>query len=224
VISPVVIAGCGRSGTSLLLSVLSCHPELYAIAHETLALTESPLRLSGFPTDRRWVEKTPWNVHNLPAILEGLPTARVLNIVRDGRDVITSRHPLDQGGATSPSRTAATVQQSYISIERWIRDVSAGKAMESHERVHTLRYCDLVRDTAYTLERLCDFLDLWLVPELLRYPETASVQMHLAWDGPARPLNADSIGRWRQPEHAADVERFMRKEKAVALLRHYSYL
>jgi hypothetical protein len=210
VISPVVIAGCGRSGTSLLLSVLSCHPDLYAIGHETLALTESPLRLSGFPKDRRWMEKTPANVLNLPAILEGLPTARVLNIVRDGRDVITSRHPLEQGP--------------YISIERWIRDVTAGKEMETHERVHMLRYCDLVRDTAYTLERLCDFLDLWLVPELLRYPETASVQMHLAWDGPARPLNADSIGRWRKPEHADDVERFMRKERAVALLRHYSYL
>lgn len=207
-ISPIVIAGCGRSGTSLLLSLLSCHPDLYAIPEETLALSSSPLRLDGFPTDRRWVEKTPINVHNLPVILEQLPTAKVLNIVRDGRDVITSQHP----GFRGP----------YVSIERWIRDVSAGRKMEDHERVFTLRYRDVVREPK-TLHRICDFLELSFAPEFLRYPETATVQSHAAWDGPARPLSAASVDRWKSPEHRDDVARFMRKRKAVELLRHYDF-
>ena len=36
--SPIVIGGCARSGTTLLLSVLSCHPNVYAIPVETQAL------------------------------------------------------------------------------------------------------------------------------------------------------------------------------------------
>jgi hypothetical protein len=32
---PIIIGGCARSGTTLLLSVLSCHPNIYAIPDET---------------------------------------------------------------------------------------------------------------------------------------------------------------------------------------------
>ena len=35
--SPLIIGGCGRSGTTLLLSVLSAHPKVLAIPHETEA-------------------------------------------------------------------------------------------------------------------------------------------------------------------------------------------
>lgn len=204
----IVIGGCGRSGTSLLLSLLSCHPDLQAIPEETLKLASTPLDLTGFPSGR-WVEKTPINVHNIPAILE-VPEAQFIHIVRDGRDVVTSRHPLQPGP--------------YVSAERWIRDVTAGKNMESHERVHTLRYRDLIYETSETLHSLCYFLDIPFAPEFMRYPQTATVQSHGAWDGPARPLSDSSVGRWQLPEHAETVERFMRKEKAVALLRHYSFI
>jgi len=35
---PIVIGGCARSGTSLLLSLLSCHPQIIAIPVETQTL------------------------------------------------------------------------------------------------------------------------------------------------------------------------------------------
>ena len=34
---PILIGGCGRSGTTLLLAVLSCHPAIVAIDEETRA-------------------------------------------------------------------------------------------------------------------------------------------------------------------------------------------
>lgn len=207
--SPIVIAGCGRSGTSLLLSVLSCHPELHAIGYETSALTENPLRLEHFPTDRRWVEKTPANVHNLGAILDGIPDCLVIHMVRDGRDVCTSMHPLWNGP--------------YISIDRWVADVSAGARWERHKRVMVVRYRDLVRDYERTVYRLCAFLRLTLADEFEDYPLTATVQTHAAWSGPARPLSDSSIGRWKLPEHAAAIAEFMQNRKAVSLLKRYQF-
>lgn len=205
---PVVIAGCGRSGTSLLLSVLSCHPDLQAIPNETLALTKTPLELGGFPSGR-WVEKTPSNVHNIPAILAGIPTARVIHIVRDGRDVITSRHPLQKGR--------------YVSTERWVNDVSAGAGCEHLERVTVVRYRDLVRDYERTMRRLCDFLDLTFAQEFMHYPRTATVQRHPAWKGPARPLSVSSVDRWKRPRWSGYVAEFMANPRAVGLLRRYGF-
>src|SRR4029079_19474635 len=101
-----------RAGTPLLLSMRSCHPHLLAIPNETAALCptayelpDAPDLTAPFDLDdlrdalaceigprvRRWMEKTPRNVLYFERILEELwPDARLINVVRDGRDVITS--------------------------------------------------------------------------------------------------------------------------------------
>lgn len=205
---PVVIGGCGRSGTSLLLSVLSCHPDLQAIPHETSALIQTPLRLDEFPPGR-WVEKTPSNVHNITTILRELPTAQVIHIVRDGRDVITSRHPLRKGR--------------YITTERWVRDVTAGAGCEHLERVTVVRFRDLVRHYEPTTRRLCDFLNLPWAVEFEHYPRSATVQTHAAWKGPARRLTDSQVDRWKRHRWSGYVREFMANPQAVGLLRRYGY-
>ena len=40
---------------------------------------------------RRWGEKTPYHVSFLPAIFADFPDARIIHLVRDGRDVLESR-------------------------------------------------------------------------------------------------------------------------------------
>ena len=114
----IVIGGSGRSGTTLLLSILAAHPSIFAVDHETYAFCPhefedkpespanfqlyrlyTPLALSKMSaTVTRWAEKTPRNVHFLAAILDYFgDDVRVLHLVRDGRDVITSRHPSRPG-------------------------------------------------------------------------------------------------------------------------------
>lgn len=205
----IVIAGCGRSGTSLLLSVLSCHPDLTAIPHETRALADTPLRLEELPHQGRWVEKTPINVLNLPRILRALPDAKVIHLVRDGRDVITSHHPKVEG--------------QYVTTARWVRDVSAGARSEDHPRVTVVRYRDLVQDYEPTLRNLCDFLDITWTERFIDYPNTATVQTHAAWDGPARAIDAASVDRWKRPEFSKLVSAFMQTKQAVRLLERYGF-
>lgn len=228
---PIVIGGCGRSGTTLLLSVLSAHPEIFAIPVETLAFCptgyrpepdlEAPFQLrrirrqqllQEIPSrSRRWCEKTPRNVLYFRRILDHFGgKVRLIHLVRDGRDVVTSRHPTD------PGRT-------WVSPRRWIDDVAAGRDLEEHPAVLTLRYEDLVHRFEDTATELCQFLGEPLAPELLAWHEHATVRTNVAWSGGVKPLHRDSVARWRRPEWSEVVDELVDDPLARELLDHYGY-
>ena len=114
---PIFIIGAGRSGTTILKKTLSHHPEFYATAFELNYLWRAGnagllhdqidpdehsgkisksyirfmlwqmLKRSG---KKRLVEKTVANVMRVPYIYSVFPEARVIHIIRDGRDVAAS--------------------------------------------------------------------------------------------------------------------------------------
>lgn len=228
----IIIGGCGRSGTTVLNGLLSCHPQVQVVDIETSAFcqtayTDRPDPNATFKLERlfqrliridipetctQWSEKTPKNVHYAKRALDYLgPGARFIHIVRDGRDVVTSRH------RRAPDRY-------WVSPERWIRDVSAGRDLQGHPRVTTVRYEDLMSELEAQLRRLCDFLELPFDERMLGYPETARVPRSEGWIPRLRPISMDSIGRWRAPEHAAAVAALMSDARARELMRHFGYL
>lgn len=229
---PIVVGGCGRSGTSVLLSLLSAHPSIQAVPYAThafartlysdrpdpeapfepwrvwWALTRTGLREGA----RRWCEKTAKNVVNfgrLASYFDG--DVRLIHIVRDGRDVVTSKHRVDRDGY-------------WIAPERWVRDVSAGLRHRHLECVHTVRYEDLVDSTEETLRRMGAFLgeDLGRLPG--RWFHGARVQEFGPFDRRvARPLDDSSVGRWRGPEYRDRVERLLETPGARELLEELGY-
>lgn len=234
---PIVIGGGGRSGTTLLLSILSCHPNIFAIGRETHAFCpDGYVREGGYnPTPRlnspfrlwrlyrnlahqqlsgsltRWCEKTPRNVVYFGKILQYFgERVRIINLVRDGRDVVTSYHPPD------PTRF-------WISPPRWVQDVSAGKQIEGHPQVLTIRYEDLVLNYEKTVRRICEFIEEEFISAFLSYPESATVRDSLAWVTPAKEVDASSIVRWKAPEYAQRVNSLLSEPMAADLLLHYGY-
>jgi len=228
----ILIGGCGRSGTTVLQGLLSCHTEVVAVDVETSAFCrtaymgqvdlQSPFELERVyrrlvmvsipPAANRWSEKTPKNVLYARRALRYLgPRARFIHIVRDGRDVVTSKH------FRAPDRY-------WVAPERWIHDVGAGRKLEGNPRVHTLRYEDLVRRLEPTLRDLCAFLDMPFDRKMLEYPDTATVNRLDGWEPRLRPISAASIGRWEHPEHREAVEALMAHPQAAGLLDHYGYL
>ena len=228
----ILIGGCGRSGTTVLNGLLSCHPEVQTIDIETSAFCPTAytddvdldaefqldrlyrrlVRIEIRPSCTRWSEKTPKNVLFAQRALDYLgPGARFIHIVRDGRDVVTSRH------RRAPERY-------WVSPERWIRDVEAVRSLEAHPRVWTVRYEDLVHDLEGELRSLCGFLGLPFDERMLGYPETARVPRSEGWTPRLRPISNSSVGRWREPEHTSVVEALMSDPRAVSLLVHYGYL
>jgi len=234
---PIVIGGCGRSGTTLLLSLLSCHPKVFAIGVETVAFCPDgygadgmynkapdlnvPLRLDKiyqYFYDReipesctRWCEKTPRNVLYFARILHHFGEgARLIHIVRDGRDVITSIHPGHEA-------------KFWVPPERWMMDVAAGRRMEKHPQILTIRYEDLVRDYETTMRRISKFIEEDFVAEFLAYPDSARIKESGAWFNPAPATSDKSIGRWKDPKFKDTIDTLLQEPRAVELLRHYGY-
>lgn len=230
---PILIGGCGRSGTTLLLSLMSVHPEIFTIPEETCSFCRSHypdgpdppaefningiywrLLESDIPSScHRWVEKTPKNVQVIDRLIgyfgKGL---RFLNIVRDGRDVVTSTHPSDE-------------ENYWVSPERWVEDVSAGKRLECHDQVLTVRYEDLTSDYISTMRTVMNFVgESFPEVKFVDYPKTSSLQTSQAWSGSAQNVHTRSVRRWKQPDHVEVVNRLLDMPQAQELLRHYNYL
>lgn len=222
---PIVIGGCARSGTTLLLSILSCHPRIYAIPTETQLLCDgafdrSPTcrgpRLDDLyelladadqPDARRWCEKTPRNVLCFNAINTAIPDAKLVHLVRDGRDVCTSLHP------GNPS-------DYWVPPARWMRETAAALSCPD---AYTLRYEDLVRDYSYTIMRLLDWIGESWHANLTAYPAFAKITASRAWAHDAIPLHENEIGRWRRPEHADRLGTIYREPGIVERLVHFGY-
>jgi len=111
------VVGCARSGTSILGELIAAHPRVTYIfeahhvwetaglgmndSHRLVAADATPpvrARLrewvhgQGLP-DTLVVEKTPRNVLRIPFLKAIFPDARIIHIVRDGRDVACSLMP-----------------------------------------------------------------------------------------------------------------------------------
>ncbi len=228
---PIVIGGCGRSGTTLLLSILAAHPDIFAAPHETVALMYwkpdpsdagrmVPKRLDRFyryllvkkvpPQARRWCEKTPRNVRSLGRILNYWPEARFINIIRDPRDVLTSKH------RKNPDKY-------WVPLNRWVRDVNEGLAFKDHPRVYTIRYEDLVQNFESSIRLLCDFLQLECGPEILNWHEYTTVRRNQAWKGKVVKLHTDSVKKWERPEHRQRLQEIMQDQRIVDLMQRLDY-
>jgi len=229
--APIIIGGCGRSGTTLLLSVLSAHPGIYAIPEETDifcpgAWKEGGRQDASFDYDklcvkylnksipricRRWCEKTPKNILFIGRILDFFNyNVKFIHIVRDGRDVIFSRHPRRPG-------------QYWVSPERWISEVKAGQRYLGHPNVYTVRYEDLVLNYTQTVKNLLDFLELDFIKSMDDFYSSASVRNNVAWKDGLQPLYRGSIGVWQRHQDSDRLYQFVSDPRAQRLLKCFGY-
>jgi hypothetical protein len=141
----------------------------------------------------RWGDKTPHYVHHVDRLLEVWPAARVLVLVRDGRDVALSLRRMPFG----PNNAWAAAQW-------WARGIRAGLAAQRRhpENVRTVRYEDLARDPAAHVPAVCAFLGLRYTEEMLaleRADRAKIVADQRSWfptlfDG----ISTTAVGRWER--------------------------
>jgi len=232
---PIVIGGCGRSGTTLLLSILAAHPDIYAIPHESVAFVNWEPNIQNSPNakhplrparidrlyrhllakripsgNRRWCEKTPRNIHHVENILQYWEEAKFINIIRDPRDVLTSRHHNKPG-------------EYWVSPNRWVKDVSKGLELIDRPRVFTVRYEDLVQNFEPTIRDLCAFLQIECGPEILNWHVHTTVRVNRSWQGKVVKLHANSVEKWKHPEHAERLTQILGDERILDLMERLDY-
>jgi hypothetical protein len=227
---PILIGGCGRSGTTLLLAILGAHPNVSALDFESglftksrfqsdiqknhaknLASIRSFLAIRGIePTANRWCEKTPKNVRNLEAILQAFGAeVQIILMCRDGRDTVTSIHPEHEGY--------------FISPQDWIADTERTLAWKQHPQVKVIKYEKLILDFDNTISDLMAFLNLPEHESLANFSRHTSVQKNRAWKQGVQPIKANSIGKWKLPEHEKVVQSLLDLPRAKELLAALDY-
>lgn len=227
--NPVFVVGCGHSGTTLMLRILGSHPCIYPVLHETRMFETgdagSMLRdfeLAAWETGaRRLVEKTPKHVQYISDIFTLRPRAKIVLMIRDGRDVAVSiRKRIGDIG---------------YGIRRWIEDNEASRAWWSDPRVRLVRYEDLVADFSGVTTSVFHFLGEASSDEVMNFhskfampdgaiekPPDASGANHLPyrmWQV-SQPL-FDGSGRWKA--EMSSEEKIAFKVMGGGLLQELGY-
>jgi hypothetical protein len=142
------------------LSFTADPPQTYADAVRRVYMLWADRR--GKP---RYADKNPDHVLRIAALDALFPEARIIHVVRDGRDVAASS--LELGWVK-------TIEQAAL---QWRRHVQAGRRagrLLPSLRYHELRYEDLVGDPEATVRRLCQAIELPFHPAMLDHRRSAA--------------------------------------------------
>jgi hypothetical protein len=102
----------------------------------------------------RWLEKSPRHVLHIPQILDFYPDARIINIVRDPRDVVSSNRRFQQLNDVTERRRIC-IQRS-LSWNHMVR--TAKKLLPSEPRLMTIQYEHLTADPEKHLAEMMYFI------------------------------------------------------------------
>jgi len=196
------------------MSILDSHPEIHVIPFETSVLQSRPIEKRVFRTESlhyfftriqlglylfsgkikstaiRWSEKTPLNILNTDEIRRIYRSkVQFINIVRDGRDVVSSYH----------KRLGYMVRP-----ELWMKCVEAGQENSKLSDCISIRYEDLVNTPNETLAAIQDFLSLeepfnvntWTASSEISRNRSLINGKKMVYNLAA--LNAESIGKWEK--------------------------
>lgn len=162
-----------------------------------------------------WGEKTPHHVFYWSDLTGCLPSAPVIHIVRDGRDVAL--------GLINARFGPKTVYTAALRWRRWMLAIDAIRARLPADRWHQISYEDLLRCPEETLGGICRFLGQEYAPEMQEFYRDTTLysgysQEHANLN---KPLLTDKVAGWRRQMRARDVALF--DATAGEHLRQYGY-
>jgi hypothetical protein len=147
----------------------------------------------------RWIDSTPTNIVHLLRIKKDFPDARIIHIIRDGRDVALS---LDKRGWSRPlpwDRDKGLLAAGLY----WEWIVRKGRKLGSILQPDYLevRYEDLVHEPAETLQRLAVFLHHDLDYARIRQASIGSVKTPLtSFKEDLEQGQFTPVGRWKNSD------------------------
>jgi len=159
------------------------------------------------PGARIWGDKTPVNTIRLKWIHRLFSEAKYIHMLRDGRDVANSFY---KAGLFPDLQTAAfRWNLSVKTVEKFKRKITPNKIL-------TVRYENLVQNPQEIVEKVCHFLSVEFIPEMLDgKPINGLGDAHVTHHRKVlTPISTDSIGRWKtelSPEQQKIMTKIMKK-------------
>jgi hypothetical protein len=160
------------------------------------------------------VEKTPANIFIAPLLLKLFPRARLVEVVRDGRDVAVSM----QFYRAMPTRDRAGQYRD------WVEAIAAGERLQRSYagRCLRVRYEDVHAAPEAALEQLFRFAELEHHPQLVRACVSQCRIETIVNKGPGRHVRAGRVGDWRAMLLPEECQLF--EEVAGSYARALGYL
>ena len=179
-----------------------------------------------FPCDQ-----TPRNVFYIADILELYPVARIINMIRDPRDVLLSQKRKWKrrflGGSDLPIKEMLRDWMNYhpITISHiWRTAVNAADRFAQHDRVISIYFEELLRHPETTIKAVCDFVDITYTDEMLQVPQVGS---SVAEDQPQQlGINPQRAHSWRSNITGGELssaEIYLNQTITAALMKKHNY-
>jgi len=148
-------------------------------------------------------DQTPRNVFYIGEILELFPKARVINMIRDPREVLLSQKRKWKrrflGARGIPLREALRSWVNYhpVTVSKlWNASAHAASRFADEQRVYSLWFGDLLADPEVAVRKVCGFVDISFDRSLLEVPQVGSSS---GWDRPERKgIDKGRAGSWRK--------------------------
>lgn len=172
-------------------------------------------------TATRWLEKTPQHISHLPKVWRVFPDARVIFVLRDPRDAISSRKPKDTDSSLR------RIMRINHHIRTWQNIVKQYEAHNSDPRLTMIRYEDLVVAPEACIEKMAEHIGIAPdVTALERFGEEFT-NVTVRYNVERKALNKtgsliDRRGIWKQ-RLAAD-EALTIELACAAEMKRYGYL
>jgi hypothetical protein len=165
----------------------------------------------------RWGCKSTFMVHYADRALARDPGARFVLLVRDPRDV-----------AASSRRSVFSPFHPWFTAQLWRDQQLIGLELLERlgvERVHLLRYEDLLDQPEASVRTLCAFLAEPFEPQMLRFHESrearTSAKLSESWENTAKPVLSGNAGKYRR--HLSEEEVRMVEAVCGALMDRLGY-
>lgn len=226
-----IVVALPRSGTTLLEQMLDRHPGVegigefegvFELGESLTAAGHWPSRMLGLGTIEagelanryrqgarsRCRTRATWSFDKtllawrwLPAIAAVLPGARLIRIVRDPRDAAISMflsnfHPRTWGATASLESLRRLVELERTIVPEALDTLGLASVSISYET--------LVAEPRREIARCLDLLGLPFDEAVLSPERNERTVLTLSHEQVRRPINASSIGRWRNYEFAFD--------------------
>lgn len=156
----------------------------------------------------RVAEKTPANILHFATLRRLFPGAKLVSIVRDGRDAVASMLRQDW----QDDRTGAPLEittSARRAAELWVASVANDDALRGDREFYSLRYENLVREPSVEIPALFRFLDE-PTPNLALFHHRSFDPLEGENEASAArvagPIDTASIGRWREDLSAAQLD------------------
>ncbi len=146
-----------------------------------------------FPEAELWGDKTPINTLNLGWINKLYKDAKVINMVRDGRDVVSSYLKMGR---------YKTVEEACLRWDKSIEMVDKFGNYKPEEEYIDIKYENLVSSPQKEVKKICEFLSIEYEVEMIKSCQEVEKLGDVTDKDHHRnvlgKINTDSIGKWEK--------------------------